>query len=767
MADAQTMPDPSPVSEDGNPQERVSWTRSRRGARTIALLLLVLAVGSAAPARSEGGKPLTIQEWATLVWEAAQSNRTLLEDRLRQFPHAGENEQAQRVRAEIDQYHDHAKAAVANRDEARAKAEKKMQDELAAGEISRALTAAVEVQTLSTDMQAILGTDAMLQVVEKAKGELPAAERDGDWLFAYELLYRLNVLFEQSGEFRDELDRVNDRLALLTHYAPRYMHELRARLAKRSGEEPVGPFNAALAQDWRQRVEDINVRLVRRAMETAATEHIEGAGWRPLLHGALDNLRLLATTPQLVETFPSLADEQKVRAWLEFVDESEAKLAQTPDVDLNNWYCQRLLDRIAEVSEQTVNLPKQVLFREFGDGAMHDLDEFSEVIWPDKLRRFRQSTQGSFVGVGIVIRHDEKRDIMVVSPVEGTPAYFAGVKPADRIVEVDGIATAGWSLNDAVDRITGQKGTEVSLGIRREGVEGTMPFKLVRDVIKIRSVWGWWKKGLDAHGEPLWDWYIDPDTRIAYVKLTGFNEDTYEDLKRAWTEIRLQHGRPNGLILDMRYNPGGLLTAAVDVSNLFVHEGRIVSVETKDGTEVMPERKAEPHKAKIGNEGVPTVVLINEGSASAAEIVAGCLQAHGAAIVVGKRSFGKGSVQTVHTIPRSNALLKLTTQYYRLPPSPDDLAQGKKGRIVHKRPGASDWGVDPDIEVQTTPQEIQAAYDLRQAADIVDPGAGVERPDINGLINDGIDPQLETALLILQARALSPSGEKTQHARAK
>jgi carboxyl-terminal processing protease len=753
MADAQTMP------------SLVLPGRTLRRAAVIALTTLLLAAGAAAPPRPEAAIPQTVQEWATLVWEAARSNRALLDDRLRQFPEVAGNEQALRVRAEIEQYHDHARTAIANRDEARAKAETKMKDELAAGEISRALTAAVEVQTLSEDMQAALGTDPMRQVVERARAEIPAAEQGGDWLFAYEILYRLNVLFEQSGEFRKELDRVNDRLALLTHYAPRYMHDLRARLARRSGEEPVGEFNPALAQDWKQRVEDINVRLVRRAMETAATEHIEDAGWRPLLHGALDNLRLLGTTPQLVESFPSLADEQKVKAWLDFVDESEKKLAETADGDLNNWYCARLLDRIGEVSDQTIALPKPVLFREFGDGAMHDLDEFSEIIWPDKLRRFRQSTQGSFVGVGIVIRHDEKRDIMVVSPVEGTPAYFAGIKPADRIVEVDGIATAGWSLNDAVDRITGQKGTEVALGIRREGVEGTMDFTIVRDVIKIRSVWGWWKKGLDANGEPIWDWLIDPDTRVAYIKLTGFNEDTYEDLKRAWTEIKLQHGRPNGLILDMRYNPGGLLTAAVDVSNLFVHDGMIVSVETKEGMEVMPERKAEPHKAEIGNEGVPTVVLINEGSASAAEIVAGCLKAHGSAIVVGKRSFGKGSVQTVHTIPRSNALLKLTTQYYRLPPDAEDRAVGRKGRLVHKRPGAVDWGVDPDIEVQTTPQEIQAAYDLRQAADIIDPGEGVERPDINGLINDGVDPQLETALLILQARALYPSGERTQHAR--
>ena len=397
---------------------------------------------------------------------------------------------------------------------------------------------------------------------------------------------------------------------------------------------------------------------------------------------------------------------------------------------------------------------------------MHELDPFTEVIWPNKLHRFRQSTHGSFAGVGILIRHDEKREIMVVSPLEGTPAYYAGIKPNDRIAKVDGGATVGWSLNDAVDRITGPKGTEVTLGIRREGVEGLIDVTIVRDRIKIRSVKGWWKKGLNENGDPLWDWFIDPDTRIAYVRLTAFNEDTYDDLKTAWSEIN-EHGKPNGLILDLRYNPGGLLTSAVDVSNLFVRKGVIVSGETKEGLKAWPDRRAEPHKSAIAEAGVSTIVLINQGSASASEIVAGCLQAHGAAVVVGRRSYGKGSVQTVHPVARK-ALLKLTTQYYRLPATEEQRARGEKGRLVHRRSGAKVWGVDPDVKVDTTPQEIKAAYDLRQQADILgraEDEEPAERPDISDLITKGLDPQLETAVLILQAKALGNMAGDMRHAR--
>jgi carboxyl-terminal processing protease len=709
-------------------------------------------------------------EWGRAVWESAtQGDLGALEVHLNRIPGPRDNEHVERLRAALDLHNDNVQSALATRTESRLDARQRMREELDAGEVSKALTAAVEVQTLSDDLEAMLEDPEIAEVVAKARAQIPVARREGDWLYAYELLYRLNVLYEETGKFEAELDRVNQRLTLLTHYAPRRLHELRQRQAERFGEEPLGEFNASLTEDWKERVDGINHRMVKRALETAADHHIENLGWRPLLQGGLEGLRMVATTPALAETFATLRDAEKVNRWLDFLDEEMEKLQRTPDGDLGYWKCSRLLDALVEESEKSVNLPKKAIYREFADGAMHELDQFSEIIWPNKLRRFRQSTHGSFVGVGILIRHDEKREIMVVSPLEGTPAYFGGVKPGDRIAQVDGVSTAGWSLNDAVDKITGRKGTEVELGLRREGVDELIRMSIVRDVIKIRSVKGWWKEDLDAEGVPEWDWFIDPHTRIAYIRLTAFNEDTYEDLKAAWREINAAEGEPNGVILDLRYNPGGLLTSAVDVSNLFVREGVIVSGETKDGGRAWPDRRAEPSKAMIADDGVPTIVLINQGSASASEIVAGCLQAHGMAVIVGKRSYGKGSVQTVHPISRSSALLKLTTQYYRLPPNPEQRARGRKGDLVHRRQGAEDWGVDPDIEVNTTPQQIKAAYDLRQSADIIDAEGDelAERPDVNDLITQGLDPQLETALLILQAKALETTVAETRHAMAR
>ncbi len=757
-----------PVQSNTAPRLSATMT-PRKTIRVLGLPAILLCAVLAAAAPAPPDDQLSLPQWSKLVWESArQGDRGALETYLSRIPEPADNAQARKVRAALDLHNANVASSLVNRATARDEAMARMLEQLDADEISMALTAAVEVQTLSDNVTAVLDDPAVAGCVQKAKAQIPVARREGDWLYAYELLYRLNVLYEHTGEYEQELDRVNRRLALLTYYAPRQLHELRNRQAARFGEEAIGEFNPAMAEDWKQRLEDIDPKMVKKALETAADNHIESLGWRPLLEGGLEGMRMIATMPALAETYPTLREAEKVKSWLDFVDEKQRELGQTRDRELGIWWCSRALDAIVEKSDETIRLPAEVLYREFGDGAMHDLDQFSEIVWPDKLRRFQQSTHGSFVGVGILIRHDEKRQIMVVSPLEGTPAYFAGVKPGDRIELVDGVSTVGWNLDDAVDKITGRKGSKVELGLRREGVEEIIQLPIVRDVIKIYSVKGWWKKELGADGQPVWDWFIDPDTRIAYIRLTAFNEDSYEDLKGAWIEI-VKHGRPNGLILDLRYNPGGLLTSAVDVSNLFVQSGVIVSGETKDGGKAWPDRRAEPNKALIAQEGVPTVVLINQGSASASEIVAGCLQAHGAAIIVGKRSYGKGSVQTVHPISRNAALLKLTTQYYRLPPNADQRAAGEKGNLVHKRPGAEKWGVEPDVDVQTTPKEITAAYDLRQSADIIalgDDGQPQERPDVSRLLTDGLDPQLETALLILQAKALDAPVQIDIHAMA-
>jgi len=741
--------------------------------RTALLITaLVLLPAMAAPSDVPAGADEPMERWAAEIWQAAlRGDPGAVESKLKAIPaETTAGGPVDRFRQSLDLLRSNSEQAAQARQEQRAEALTEMRDELAQDNLAKALRKAVKAQTLSEDYDEAFGDSEIMDLVRWAEVSIPTVEQERLWLDAQELLYLLRTFYDET-ERRDEFDRydrqleaVNRRVALLAQYAPKRLHGMRNERRLRIGEEALGEYNPATSIDWRDRLRGVDQRMLRAALGTAAAEHIETAGWRPLLEGGLEALRLLATTTALAETFPSLADAGQVNQWVRFIDEQMEALTAAEDDELNRNTLNAVLDRLVEEDLETINLPLEVVYREFGDGAMNKLDPYSEIIWPEKLPRFQQATQGNFIGVGILIRHNDKREIMVVNPLEGTPAYFGGIKPNDLIMEVNGDSTVGWSLNDAVDRITGPKGEIVTLGLQREGADELIQIPIQRDVIKIRSVKGWWKEGLDENGEPIWDWYVDPFSRIAYIRLTQFTEDSWDDLLSAWREINAD-GEPNGLVVDLRHNPGGLLTSAVRISNLFVKQGNIVTGEDKFGRRAW-RQDAKAYRAAFAD--VPTVVLINQGSASASEIVAGCLQAHGAAVIVGKRTFGKGSVQTVHYIARDGRL-KLTTQYYRLP-SPD--GGQTQGRLVHKRPGATEWGVDPDIEVAMSAQQIIDAIELRQAAEIIpldeegrlnpdDP----ERPDVNDLLTKGIDRQLEMALLILQAQALAKDQDVRQAAR--
>jgi carboxyl-terminal processing protease len=425
----------------------------------------------------------------------------------------------------------------------------------------------------------------------------------------------------------------------------------------------------------------------------------------------------------------------------------------------------------------------EVIVREFGNGTMatmtHDFeDPYTEIVWPDRMRRFSQAIKGNFVGVGILIRHNEKREIVIINPLDGSPSKRAGIKPQDKIASVNGMSTADWPLDKAVDTITGPAGTPVTLGITREGEAKPLEYPLVRERIKMYSVQGWKKTGYNERFEPQWDWYVDPEGGIGYIRLTGFNEDTFTDFLKSMREMSTQRDI-NGLILDLRGNPGGLLQSAVSFVNAFLRSGRIVSVEDRNGQELYA-FTAQRQRAPLAD--VPTVVLINEGSASASEIVSGALEAHDVAVVIGERSFGKGSVQEVHDIDgrgaEAKANVKYTVQHYLLPAKPGET----KGRLVHKQPGSDDWGVMPDYVVKLSPDQIEEINKIRASADDVPeeaadgmvevPGSSKvpgDEPPANGQVVDkkakeprdpaelvmkGIDPQVEMAVLLLQGRAL-------------
>lgn len=291
-------------------------------------------------------------------------------------------------------------------------------------------------------------------------------------------------------------------------------------------------------------------------------------------------------------------------------------------------------------------------------GMLKTLDPHSSYMTPDMYREMQVETKGEFGGVGIQIGVKDHR-ITVIAPIEGTPAHAAGIEAGDVIVNVDGESMKDLSLVEAVQRMRGPKGTRVAITVEREQAAEPLTFTLIRDIIKIRSV----------RSRLL-------DDRIGYVRISQFQEATPEDLGQELVTLR-EKGM-QGLILDLRNNPGGLLSAAVGVADQFLESGTlVVSIKGRDGREdEYRTRLPDPH-------AYPMIVLVNHGSASASEIVAAAMQDWHKAVIVGKTTFGKGSVQTILPLSDGSGLRLTTARYYT--PS---------GTSIH------DVGVHPDIVVE-------------------------------------------------------------------
>jgi carboxyl-terminal processing protease len=294
-------------------------------------------------------------------------------------------------------------------------------------------------------------------------------------------------------------------------------------------------------------------------------------------------------------------------------------------------------------------------------GMLATLDPHSAYMTPDMYKEMQVETKGEFGGVGIQIGVKENR-LAVIAPIEGTPAYRAGIKSGDFITKVNDETTKDLTLMDAVQKMRGPKGSKVNLTIQRDGTPDPLQFTLVRDTIKIESVKS---KVLD---------------NIGYVRLTQFQESTGRDLNKVLKQFREQ--KLQSTILDLRNNPGGLLTAAVEVSEQFLPGGKLV-VYTK-GRESKKDEWISKGKDQMDDS--PMIILVNEGSASASEIVAGALQDWGRAVIVGTTSFGKGSVQTILPLGDGSGLRLTTAKYYT-----------PKGRSIQST------GISPDIVVKPQP----------------------------------------------------------------
>ena len=315
-------------------------------------------------------------------------------------------------------------------------------------------------------------------------------------------------------------------------------------------------------------------------------------------------------------------------------------------------------------SEYVEEVTDQELIEKAIDGMLTGLDPHSGYMNEEVWEEMQMDTQGKFGGLGIEITMEEGF-VKVISPIEDSPAFEAGILAGDFIIQIDDTPVFGLTLNEAVELMRGEKGEPITITISREGTE---PFEvnIIRDIIKIQSV-----------KHEVYD-------NVGYLRITSFTEQTEDGLIKSINKIQNEHKKIKGFVLDLRSNPGGLLTQAVKVTDIFLKRGEIVSTRGRDTKDIRRYRA----KNKDLTNGKPIVVLINGGSASASEIVAGALQDHRRAIIVGTQSFGKGSVQTIIPFQRSKegnvSGIRLTTARYYTPSG--ESIQGK--------------GINPDIIVE-------------------------------------------------------------------
>jgi len=374
-------------------------------------------------------------------------------------------------------------------------------------------------------------------------------------------------------------------------------------------------------------------------------------------------------------------------------------------------------------------------------------DPYTEYVPPRDRAEFQKNLMGEYVGIGALVQMERDGYLLIVTPLEDSPAAEAGVRAGDRVVEIEGETTLGKMADECVEMLVGEPGTEVSVLIDRDGQR--IPMTITREKIVTRTVKGFVRRDEDQED---WHYFMDPERRIAYLRITQFTGSTFDEMRDALERVGAPEGELGGLVLDLRGNGGGLFSAAVQIADLLLEGGVIVATKGR----AHEERSVSARRAGTLPE-FPMAVLVNGQTASASEILAGSLVENDRAVVIGTRTFGKGRVQTVHELPSvPGAELKITEQRYYLP----------SGRLIDRLPDATEWGVDPSpgfFVPMTDEQFIEMLRTLRdreiinpdgeeQGSSEVSAGSEAWWSEPEGILEELNDPQLAAALEAVQGK---------------
>jgi carboxyl-terminal processing protease len=441
------------------------------------------------------------------------------------------------------------------------------------------------------------------------------------------------------------------------------------------------------------------------------------------------------TVAAAVVTFGLLAPLACVSAQVEeaqAADQATAKEDSKGETKSETPATSERLTQLREIlAEQYVTRPNdEQVIRGAIQGMVQSLgDPYSEFLTSEKLAELETHIGGKLTGIGAQLEMRQEQ-LTVVTPLEGSPAFKAGVKAGDAILEINGEPTGELKIADAVKRIVGEAGSEVKLKLRRASGE-IADVTVVRGPIVLRSIRGF-QRGKDHR----WQWLLSSEYKIGYIGVDHLASGTPKEISEAIDELK-KNGLA-GLILDLRFSPGGLLQSAHETAELFISEGTVVTIRGRNGEEQVFKSDG---KKRLGD--FPMVVLINEHTASATEILAGALKDNGRGMMVGTRTFGKGSVQSLVKLADGSGALRLTTAFYHVP----------SGRNIDRRPGERDWGVDPTdgFFIPLSAEQTEQLQRRRREREIIAGDDSADRAAARELTAEAIakehaDPQLAAAL---------------------
>lgn len=590
-------------------------------------------------------------------------------------------------------------------------------------DIADVFTSVIKAREYADELQkkALLEEDFVKRLVADTLDRGAQYESEGNWIDSYAYSYYwLRALNEDNAEYKEHAEMLIEKASIEV--------SLKDNICESSEE----------------RFKGIRVEMLYRAVELLDMHYVSRVDYIQMASKGIARCRNLGEVILMsAADLPYEIGSWQYKKWEAGLDVIENKMSDTfTGMTKDRFF--RLFDEVVMLNRITIELPQEVVVAHFSEGALESLDPHTTLVWPWDVRDFQKNMTQEFTGVGIQISKSAGR-LKVVSLMPNTPAWSSDLDADDTIVHIDGEATAEMSIQCAVSKITGPKGTVVTLSVRHADSEKIEDVKIVRDRIIVPTIQGWrWIEG------GKWEHMIDESRGIGYLRITSFSETTSRDMQQRLQYLEAKGMR--GLIVDLRSNSGGYLVSAAEVVDMFVDEGMIVKSQPKWGissTEYAHKSNTHPN--------YPIVVLINELSASASEIVSGALQdpVFDRATLVGVRSYGKGSVQTITPLSGYGSQLKYTMAYYHLPSD-----QRVKNRYVMEKAGRKDWGIAPDVEVKLRSNELKRMYEVQNANEVlanISHGGDNSEPIKRYTIEETLeaDRQLSIGVLILRAKMLA------------